>query len=237
MPKGGKVFLISTTEELEDLKNKLEGWSATDKYVDGDFTIDLLEDVSDLSIASVGSLQLFGVYSYDYVMRNTHRGRVVHTPITQTCPFNFGKVDGKLWLLVLAKKNIADRAAVKLGEICNIDVRTASIYSREMNHYLKLNDKTKVVLFSDLDIPGVKGSTLYGDELVQTSLFRELVGRGIPKWVVTESDIKGYTVGISGDGSVIIFNTVTNTDYVGFIEDEILPLIFRKVKASEQQTL
>jgi len=237
MPKGGKVFLISTSEELEDLKSKLDGWSATEKYEDGDFAITLLEDVSDLSIASIGCLQLFGTYSYDYVMRNIHRGKVVHTPITQTCPFNFGKTDGKLWLVVLAKKNIANRAAVKLGEICNIDVRTASIYSREMNHYLKLNDKTKVALFSDMDVPGVNGSTLYGEELVQTSLFKEFVGHGTPKWVVTESELKGYTVGISGDGSVIIFNNVNDVDYVGFVEDEILPLVLRKVKDSTQQTL
>ena len=237
MPKGGKLFLISGTEDLEVLRNKLEGWSVTERYMDGDFTIDLLEDVSDLEIATIGSLQLMGVYSYDYVMRNNHRGRIVHTPITQDCPFHLGISDGKLWLLVLAKKDIANRTAVKVGEICNLDVREASIYSREMNHYLKINDKTKVVLFTDMDIPGVDKSALYGKELVQTSLFKKFVGSGIPKWVVTEDNLKGYTVGIGGDSSVVIFNTVENVDYVGYVEDEILPLVFRTVKLPEQQIL
>lgn len=237
MPQGGKLFLISSSEELEDLKSKLDGWSATERYTDGDFAIDLLEDVSELEIASVVSLQLLGVYSYDYVMRNTHRGKIVYTPITQDCPFHLGITDGKLWLLVLAKKDIANRVAVKIGEICNIDVRTSSIYSREMNHYLKINDKTKVVLFSDMDIPGVEKTALYGSELVQTSLFKEFVGSGIPKWVVTEDSLKGYTVGLGGDGSVVIFNTVGNIDYVSYVEDEILPLVFRTVKLPEQQVL
>ena len=225
-PSSGKVYIVNTSEDLKDLKGRLDGYSETEKYDDGDYSIDLVKDVQNLSI---GERFIDGFYCYDYVMRNYYRGKVVHTPVTRECPFRFFKEDDELWLLVRISKDIANRVAVDLAMICNLDVREAQIYSREMNHYLKINNNTKVVLFDQLDIPGVDKSTLYGIDLVQTDLFRNLVESGSPKWVITESSLKGYTVGIGGDAGVTIYNNVNELDYISFIEAEILPLIMKKV--------
>jgi len=233
-PRSGKLYLIQGSEDLEEIYDKLDGFSVTEKYEDGGFTFDLITDIQKVS---AGENHVSGIYCYDYVTRNYHRSKIMHTPITQECPFRFGTHGNSLWLLVMVSKDIANRVAIGLGGICNLDVREGSIYSREMNHFIKLNDKTKVVFFDEMDIPGVDKSSLYGNELVQTELFSSFAKRGTPKWVVTEAELKGYTVGVGGDVGVTIYNNVETKDYVEFVEDEILPLVFREVKPSNQQTL
>jgi len=158
-------------------------------------------------------------------MTTTHRNGVSCTLITQDCPFRILWGIGVAWILVLVKKVKANRVAVKLGEILNADVREADIFSEDMNRYIQRNDKTKVVLFDNMDFPGVDKSTLYGQELVQTTLFKELADHGLPKWIVTESEAHGYTVGIGGDVGVTIYNNVEVLDYINFVKDEILPLV------------
>lgn len=217
MVKSGKIFMIPSIP-LEEAKDKLERWEKTVEYEDAGFKVNLIEDISKLSLSTD---QLQGIYSYDHVLQNIYRGRLVHTPVTQSSKF----VIGDKWLIVMASKMIANRIAVNLAEILNLDVREATIWSNKIDGYLKANDQAKVVFFDNLDIPGVNKNTLYGEQLVQTNLFGDFKDHGDFRYVITKSTLKGWTVGIVNDGAIVLFNNVEDDEYVDFIEEEIMDLV------------
>jgi len=233
-PRSGKLYLVNGFEDFEEIAGRLDGFSVSEKYEDGSFNCTLIKDIQNLS---VGEDSIRGYFCYDFVMQNKHRGKVVYTPVTKECPFYFGKHGNNIWLLVLVSKQIANRVAVELGGICNIDVREGDIYSREMNHYVRNNDNVKVAFFEQLDIPGINSSSIYGVEFVQTQLFGDLKEHGIPKWIVTESALRGFTVGLGGDVGVTIYNNVEEKEFVEFVEEDVLPLVYREVRAPEQTTI
>jgi len=227
-PRSGKVFVVKGGGSLEDIHGRLDGWEVSESYARGDFKAVLIHNVEDLE---AGDHYVNGVYVYDYVLVNTHRGTVVNTPVTRGVPFRFFEKDGDLWLVVIVSKAIANVIAVALAGICAVDVREASIFASEMNSFLKVNDNAKVVLFDNLDIPGVDKNTLYGSELVQTNLFKEFSGRGSPKWVVTEEKVSGYTIGLGGDVGVTVYNNVELNEYLKLVEQDIIPLVRRGVSS------
>ena len=222
MPSSGKLFLVPSGYPLEEFERKLKGYRVVEKFED----LDLIKDITKLSRSED---QLSGLYSYDYVVQLTHRGKVLMVPVTQDALFVFGDKD---WLLVLAPKVIANNVANKLSEIIfgeMGEIREAPIQGREFDHYIKLNDGIKVAFFEDLDIPNINKSTLYGEELLQTDLFGKFRTSGRPRWIITKSKQKGLTVGIANDGAATVFNNIDSLKFIDFVEDEMLPLVLRTV--------
>lgn len=224
-PKSGKLFKARSVGSPEEVYSKLDGYMTSDKFETELTNINLVTNIEDLQIHQDG---VDGVFRYDYVATLINRNGVTEVPVTQDCPFRilWDEHDKALaWILVLVKKSNANRVAVSLGSILNADVREADIYSADMNAYITRNFKTKIVLFDNMDLPGVNKNTIYGEELVQTTLFNEMSEHGTPKWIVTESELHGYTVGLGGDVGVTIYNNVENLEYINFVVKEILPLV------------
>ena len=77
-----------------------------------------------------------------------------------------------------------------------------------------------------MDIPNVNKLSLYGPDLVNTSLFEDYGKHGDLWYVVARSKESGYVVGITRDASVTIFNLpeTEKEKYLEYVNKQICPL-------------
>jgi hypothetical protein len=95
--------------------------------------------------------------------------------------------------------------------------------------HLKNPEDTKITFFDNVDIPNVDKLSLYGPDLINTSLFEDYGKHGDLWYVVARSKEYGYVVGVTRDASVTIFNLGEKEPYLEYVAKEIYPL------ASEEQ--
>lgn len=226
MPTAGKVFIALEPRTLREIEAKLQGLREEEAYKEGEWFFDLVTEVVNLNLAGD---TLTGLYSYDYVVHNYHRGKVIPSPATREVLFSFNEYKGSLFLTVVEKKDIANRVANKLsglafGEMG--DIVEARILPETLKEFHLVNpENTSVIFFENMDIPNLNKLSLYGPDLTGTSLFDQYSARGDPWYILTKSKKHEHTVGIVRDGSVTIFNTVDKGEYIRYIADEILPLV------------
>jgi hypothetical protein len=75
-----------------------------------------------------------------------------------------------------------------------------------------------------MDIPNLNKISLYGPDIVDTKLFKEYSKIGDPWYILTKSKKYKHTVGMVRDGSVTIFNTVDQAQYLQYVRDEVIPM-------------
>ena len=83
MPTAGKAFVSTEYLPLPDISVGLEGFKVEETFGEGEVEFDLVTEVANLSLAED---ILTGLYSYDYVVHNYHRGRVTASPATRARP-------------------------------------------------------------------------------------------------------------------------------------------------------
>ena len=225
MPTAGKVFVSTEHMPLADISTGLEGFREEETYQEGEVELELVTEVANLSITE-GILT--GLYSYDYVTHNYHRGTVLPSPATKEVLFAFTEFEERTYLTVVDKKAIANRVANRLSEIAFGEmgvVVEARILPETMKEFHLANpENTKVIFFENMDIPNINQLSLYGPDIVRTSLFEEYSARGDPWYVLTKSKRHGHTVGLVRDGSVTLFNSVDQGQYLQYVKEEILPM-------------
>ncbi|MEM3626987.1 MAG: hypothetical protein QXZ25_03065 [Candidatus Bathyarchaeia archaeon] len=222
----GKIFRLSEQLSLAEVASRLEGYRVEEPYEEGDYKFTLLTEV-------VGLLpkenMLKGVYSHDYVIHVFHRGKVAPLPRTVEALFSFVHYEGKNFLAVVEKKRLANFVANKLSEILFgrmggvLEARIAPEALREF--HLKNPEDTKITFFDNVDIPNVNKLSLYGPDLVGTSLFEDYCRHGDLWYVVVRSREYGYVVGITRDASVTIFNLSDKERYLDYVVKEVFPLV------------
>jgi len=130
---------------------------------------------------------------------------------------------------VLEKKWRANSIANALSEILFITVGRiveVEIPPEVLRSYHDENSEgTKVVFFSDVDAPNVEKLSLYGSSLANTPLYVDYLSRGKIWYIVIASRRYGYTVGITRNGIVTIFNNVEPGAFLTYIMEEVFPLI------------
>ena len=99
---------------------------------------------------------------------------------------------------------------------------------RDFHH--KNPEDTKITFFDNVDIPNVNKLSLYGPDLINTSLFEDYTKHGDLWYVVARSKETGYVVGVTRDASVTIFNLAEKSKYVEYVNKEIYPLILASVR-------
>jgi len=171
---------------------------------------------------------LTGLYSYDYVVHNYHRGKILPSPATKEVLFAFTEHEGRTYLTIVDKKAIANRLANRLSEIAfgemGVIVEARILPETLKEFHLENPESTKVIFFENMDIPNINKLSLYGPDIVGTSLFEEYGARGDPWYVLTKSKKYGHTVGIVRDGSVTLFNSVDQGQYLQYVKEEIIPM-------------
>jgi hypothetical protein len=231
MVVAGKIFKFSEPLPMEEVASKLDGYRTEETYEEGDYNFALVTEV-------VGLLPkentLTGVYSHDYVLHVFHRGKTAPLPRTVEALFSFVQVEGTTFLAVVEKKRVANFIANKLSEILFekvggvVEARIPPETLREF--HLKNREDTKITFFDNVDIPNVNKLSLYGPDLINTSLFEDYTKHGDLWYVVARSKETGYVVGVTRDASVTIFNSADKSKYVEYVTKEIYPIILAGTK-------
>jgi hypothetical protein len=95
-----------------DLVTSLEGFRE-EAYEEGEVQLEIVTEVANVSI-NEGILT--GLYFYDYVVHNYHRGKVLPSPAIKEVLFAFTEIEELVHLVVVDKKAIANRLANCLSE-------------------------------------------------------------------------------------------------------------------------
>jgi hypothetical protein len=224
----GKIFRLSEPLSIAEIASRLEGYHTEESYEEGDYKFTLVTEV-------VGLLpkenMLRGVYSHDYVLHVFYRGKVAPLPRTVEALFSFAQREGITFLAVVEKKRLANFIANKLSEILFEKmggIVEARIPPETLRTFHSKNpEDTKITFFDNVDIPNVNKLSLYGPDLISTSLFEDYCKHGDLWYVVARSKEYGYVVGITRDASVTIFNLTEKERYLEYVAKEIYPLTIK----------
>ena len=230
MVVAGKVFRLSEPLPLNEIASRLNGYRVEESYEEGDYKFTLVTEVVGL-LPKPEENMLRGVYSHDYIIHVLYRGKVAPLPRTVEALFSFSQVEDVTFLTVVEKKRLANFIANKLSEILFdrvggiVEARIPPETLREF--HLKNPEDTKITFFDNVDIPNVNKLSLYGPDLVNTSLFEDYCKHGDLWYIVARSREYGYVVGITRDASVTIFNLTDKEKYLEFVTKEVYQLILR----------
>ncbi|MEM3566376.1 MAG: hypothetical protein QXK18_05840 [Candidatus Bathyarchaeia archaeon] len=230
MVVAGKVFRLSEPLPLDEVASRLEGYRVEESYEEGDYKFTLVTEVVGL-LPKPEENMLRGVYSHDYIIHVFHRGKVAPLPRTVEALFSFSKLEDVTFLTVVEKKRLANFIANKISEILFdrvggvVEARIPPETLREF--HLKNPEDTKITFFDNVDIPNVNKLSLYGPDLVNTSLFEDYCKHGDLWYIVARAREYGYVVGITRDSSVTIFNLTDKEKYLEYVTKEIYPLILK----------
>lgn len=227
MVVAGKVFKLSEPLSLSDIVEHLQDYHNEEEYEEGDYKVTLVTEVVGL-VSKENLLQ--GIYSHDFVMHVFHRGKVSPLPRTVEAMFSFAQQKKGTFLTVVEKKRMANFVANKLSEMLFekvggvLEARIAPETLKQF--HLKNPEDTKITFFDNVDIPNVNKLSLYGPDLVNTSLFNDYAKHGDLWYVVARSKEFGYVVGITRDASVTIFNlpATEKEKYVEYTTKQVHPL-------------
>ena len=226
MVAAGKVFLLTEATNLPDIASMLKGFRTEEEYAEGDYKFTLVTEAMNLTLSAN---TVTGVYSHDYVLHIFHRGKVVPLPRTVEAMFSFAQQGKRLFLTVVEKKRLANFIANKLNEIIFEKVRgvvEARIAPETLRGFHSKNpEDTKITFFDNVDIPNVDKLSLYGPDLVGTTLFDEYSKHGDLWYIVAKAREYEYVVGITRDASVVVFNLTDKNKFLEYVAKEIYPLI------------
>jgi len=229
MVVAGKIFKLSELLDIGEIGSKLEGFRTEKEFEQGDYKFTLVTEVAGL-IVKGGILR--AVYSHDYVIQVFHRGKIVPTPRTIEALFSFSEHEGITFLTIVEKKRLANFIANKLSEMLFEKVGRiveARISPETLKGFhLKNPEDTKITFFDNVDIPNVNKLSLYGPDLVNTSLFEDYTKHGDLWYVVARSREYGYVVGVTRDASVTIFNLTDKEEYLEYVAKQVYPLALEK---------
>jgi len=231
MVVAGKVFRLSEPFAIAEIASRLEGYRAEETYEEGDYKFELLTEVAGL--LPKGKM-LRGVYSHDYVTQIFHRGKILPTPRTVEAIFSFSEHEGTTFLTIVEKKRLANFVANELSKILFEKagiILEARISPETLKKFHQKNpEDTKITFFDNVDIPNIDKLSLYGPDLINTSLFEDYGKHGDLWYVVARSKEYGYVVGVTRDASVTIFNLGEKEPYLEYVAKEIYPLASEEKK-------
>jgi len=226
MVTAGKVFKVAQSISLSDVMSKLKDFKTQEEYKEGDYKFTLVTEIMNLNLREN---TVTGVYSHDYVLHVFHRGKIVPLPKTVEAMFTINQFKKQLFLTVVEKKRIANFIANKLSEI--IFEKVGGIIEARIppetlrGFHTKNPEDTKITFFDNVDIPNVDKLSLYGPDLVGTTLFDEYSKHGDLWYIVARAREYGYVVGVTRDASVVVFNLTDKNKYLEYVTKEIYPLI------------
>jgi hypothetical protein len=225
MVVAGKIFRLSEPLSVAEIASRLEDYHIEEPYEEGDYKFTLVTEVVGL-LPKQNTLR--GIYSHDYVLHVFHRGKMAPLPRTVEALFSFAQQEETTFLTVVEKKRLANFIANKLSEI--LFEKMGNIVEARIppetlrGFHLKNPEDTKITFFDNVDIPNVNKLSLYGPDLISTSIFEDYCKHGDLWYVVARSKEYGYVVGITRDASVTIFNLTEKERYLEYVAKEIYPL-------------
>jgi len=222
----GKVFKLNESLSLADIRSRLDGYKVEEDYEEENYKFNLITEIFQLTPKENA---VNGVYSHDFVSHVFHRGKTVPLPRTIEAMFSFTKYKTQMFLTIVEKKRLANFIANKLSEILFekvggiLEARISPEIIREF--HTKNPEDTKITFFDNMDIPNVDKLSLYGPDLVGTTLFEGYCKHGDLWYIVAKSKEFGYVVGVTRDSSITTFNLADKSKYLEYVAKEIIPLV------------
>jgi hypothetical protein len=179
MVVAGKIFRLSESLSLSEIASKLENYHVEEVFSEGDYNFTLVTEV--VGLVSKRNL-LNGVYSHDYVIHVFHRGNSAPLPRTIEAVFSLTQLENATYLTVVEKKRIANLVANKLSQ--KLFEKTGGIVEARIPpetlkaFHLKNKEDTKITIFDNVDIPNVDKLSLYGPDIINTTLFEDYSNAG-----------------------------------------------------------
>lgn len=222
----GKIFKLRELLELTTLKSGLQGYQVTEKFSEDQYEFDLVTEITNLV---QNENNLTGLYLHDIVTYAYHRGKAVPIPQTIEAFFNFTPREEDTLLTILQEKWTAGRIANEFSRLLfdrKGSISEAEIPAEALQSFHERNPEgTKVVFFDHMGIPNLDKLSLYGPDLFETDLFDNYTGKGDLWYIVITSKKRGHVVGITRNAIVVIFNKVTQKEYLDYVTNEVFPLI------------
>ena len=228
----GKAFRVVETISIGSIAEKLSGYKSEQPVEGSDLT--LLTEIRDLITQQD---ELSGTISRDVPVRLHKRGELEVTFKTVDIPFLFKQRNTGMLLFVAERKPVANATANMFSSILFLSlggVLNAEIPPKALESYHRKNPQgTKVMFFDGLEIPNLDKISLYGPSISDTPLYPTYVSQGSIWYVVVTSSRYGYVVGITRDGVVTVFNTISVEDFLRFAKDEVFELIGQPGRQTE----
>lgn len=226
MVLAGKVFLVRDSYDMDVLTEKLKAFRVETETSVEDQDFKLVSEVTDLA---AGKGYLEGTFSFDSVFLVRHRGKAIPVPRTFEAPFSFNIVKDRLFLTVYDKKNRANGIANEMSKAVFMSlgqIVEARIDPETMRKFHEANfDNTKVVFYSDVDLPNISKLSLYGAELGNTGLYADYLTHGKLWYIVFTSRAFGYVVGLTRNCIVTAFSRMELPEFKSFLGSQVYPLI------------
>jgi hypothetical protein len=86
-------------------------------------------------------------------------------------------------------------------------------------------EDTKVIFYSDVDLPNISKLSLYGAELGNTSLYSDYLTHGKLWYIVFKSKGYGYVFGLTRNCILTGFSKMELSEFKNFLESQVLPLV------------
>ncbi|HDO20184.1 MAG: hypothetical protein NDF53_01705 [archaeon GB-1867-097] len=222
MVLSAKIYEVREKQPIRSLARKLFNYRVEEEEEGRR----LITEITDLEVAG---RRLRGVYSKDMIIFINRRGEKTPTLITRESPFTFTEYDDRLLLTIIGKKNWANYVANELSKILFITIGNiveVKIKAETLRRYHEENPEgTKVIFFDNVDIPNVDKLSLYGPDLMNTTLYNQYLSHGNIWYIVATSRKFGYIIGITRNCVITAFSKISEYDFMRFIEEEIYPLI------------
>ncbi len=226
MVLAGKVFLVRENYDMDTLAEKLKAFRVeTETSVEAkDFK--LISEITDLS---TGKGLLEGRFSFDTVFVVPHRGEPVPVPRTYEAPFSFNMHNERMFLTVYDKKSRANNVANEMSKAVFMSlgqVVEARIEPETLRKFHEANfGDTKVIFYSDVDLPNINKLSLYGAELGNTSLYSDYLTHGKLWYIVFTSKAYGYVFGLTRNCILTAFSKMELSEFKNFVGSQVFPLI------------
>lgn len=223
----GKLFRFPEPLPIEEVARRLEGYRLEKE--DEETGLGLVTELEFLSIDK------------DMLETRMYRDRIIFLGSkegpkpaisTLTIPISFRAIGGQTFVLVMAKKLLANEIANELSRV--IFMRPGSIVEARidpqvfLDYYRQSMEDARVVMFDQVDIPNVNVLALYGEALSDTELFHEYEKHGFLWYIVVRSKKRELIVGLTRNCVITIFSQATEDDLKSFAFEEVVPLVLKK---------
>ncbi len=221
-----KIFLVRESYDMDTLAEKLKAFRVETETSVEEQEFKLVTEVSDLTAAKSA---LEGNFSFDAVSVVRHRDRAVPVPRTYEAPFSFNVYKDRLFLTVYDKKTRANNAANEMSKAVFMSlgqVVEARIEPETLRKFHEANfQDTKVIFYSDVDLPNISKLSLYGAELGNTGLYADYLTHGKLWYIVFTSKAYGYVIGLTRNCIVTGFSKMELPEFKTFVGSQVFPLI------------
>jgi|Deesub1362B_J571_1020462.scaffolds.fasta_scaffold00004_407 hypothetical protein len=222
MVLAAKIFMLKPAIDLDLIAEKLSVYKEEKEVNEHLLTIEFKD------FRFLGD-ELRCIFSEDRMIDTYYKGEVRSIPVTMEARLIFKVYDGRIFLIIMERKDFANYIANKVSEA--LFIKIGEVIESEISHEtLKLLHESnpgasKVIFFDNVDIPNIRKLSLYGSALSDTSLYSMYLEHGKIWYVVFEFKKYGYIVGITRNCVLAMFTNIDHDSFANFIVSEILPLL------------